>query len=51
MKKAVDVSEAAVAYDWTRRAYAGAQAGGRFRILRREPELSLSDQYLRAFEA
>jgi cephalosporin-C deacetylase-like acetyl esterase len=51
MKKAVDVSEATVAYDWTRRTCAGAQAGGRFRILRREPELALSEQYLRALEA
>ncbi|HSB18186.1 MAG TPA: alpha/beta hydrolase family protein [Bryobacteraceae bacterium] len=50
MKKLVDVSEATVAYDRTRRTYTGAQVGGQFRILRREPELSLSDQYLHAFE-
>jgi cephalosporin-C deacetylase-like acetyl esterase len=51
MKQVADVPEAADVYAWTRQAYEAANAGKLFRILRRETELDLSDQYLRALEA
>lgn len=50
MKQPVEIPEVLETYQWTRQAYAGAQAGGRFRILRHEPELDLSEQYRRALE-
>ena len=51
MKQVVEIPEVLEAYAWTRRAYANASAPGRFRVLRREPEVELADQYLRALEA
>ncbi len=51
MKRTVDVAEAGRAYDWTSKAYAGARAGGRFRIHRRDPELPLAEQYVRALDS
>ena len=51
MKRTVGDPEAGRAYDWTRKAYAGAQAGGRFNIRQRAPELPLAEQYLRALDS
>ena len=50
MKQAAAVAEVLEAYEWTRQAYAGAQAPGRFRMLRQEPVPDLAGQYLRALE-
>ncbi len=49
MKQTIGVAKAGEAYAWTRSAYAGARAGGRFAIQAREPE-SQAEQYLRALE-
>lgn len=49
MKQALATHEAESAYEWTRKAYAGAQAGGQFRIEQRATEMGdLTEQYLRA---
>jgi cephalosporin-C deacetylase-like acetyl esterase len=49
-KQPVSVLEAQDAYEWPRKAYAGLGAGRRFRVLPRDPELNLSEQYVRALE-
>ena len=51
MKRTVGDPEAERAYEWTRKVYAGARAGGRFHIRQRDPELPLAEQYLRALDS
>lgn len=51
MKQSIGVHDVETAYDWTRQAYAGARAGGRFRVAPANSELELAEQYLRALEA
>ena len=51
MKRPVGLLEAREAYDWTHQVYAGAQAGGRFRVLAGDEALPPAEQYLKALES
>ncbi len=51
MKLPVSVLDAGETFEWTRKAYAGVQAGARFRVQARDPELHPWEQYLAALEA
>ncbi len=51
MKRTVSIPSAEGAYEWTRKVFAGARAGGRFRIEPRDPAVQLAHQYLRALDS